>query len=267
MEQQFTHHGIHLSSIYQVNALPTKVKHQFYRHLIPQRVLAKYPPPDHDLDVQINSLPDTSYVEVKITHPAAPRDPVFYVQIADTVSGQLEVVLLRINDPLAPRFEVDRYWQDEYTKLNAMKRNIAAEVEAMHAGLGPGQVRRGLGLTRELIPAMERFIAGLGKDCVFIEPLTYHTAILFERYGFAYMTGQRRMEQIDHDFQPRERLFSRLDGSTPFRQPGYQKSVLGRSWAIHDRILDEPWSEVKMYKRTGHAAGMDTFSGTQYAIQ
>jgi hypothetical protein len=50
--------------------------------------------------------------------------------------------------------------------------------------------------------------------------------------------------------------------------------VHGRSWAIHDgildepwedlsvdKILDEPWEDVKIYKVIGKFAGVDTFPG------
>jgi hypothetical protein len=184
--------------------------------------------------------------------------------MADTSSGQLDVLLMQINDPHAPRFDIDRDWHGETTKLGTLTRNIPAEVQAMAAGLAPGQIRRGLRLSRELIPVMERFTAGLGKDRFFIEPLAYHNAIIFERYGFAYMRGRTKMEQIQAGFQPGEALSEQMDGSTPFRQPGAEHTIRGRSWAIHDGVLGEPWSDVRMYKRIDHRAGVCTFPDAIY---
>ncbi|NJD90766.1 MAG: hypothetical protein FIA91_04495, partial [Geobacter sp.] len=62
-------------------------------------------------------------------------------------------------------------------------------------------------------------------------------------------------------------------GSTPFRQPGMELTVHGRSWAIHDGILDEPWEElsyneildspwedVQIYRMVGRPANISTFT-------
>jgi acetoin utilization protein AcuC len=96
-------------------------------------------------------------------------------------------------------------------------------------------------------------------DLIVAEPLTYDNAIRYERYGFDYVVGKRLMQEIAAGFAPGGVLFGRLDGSTPFRQPGMEKSVLGRSWAIHDGIMDEPWDGVRIYKTIGVHAGVDTF--------
>jgi acetoin utilization protein AcuC len=40
--------------------------------------------------------------------------------------------------------------------------------------------------------------------------------------------------------------------------------VRGRSWAIHDGILDTPWEGPKMCKKIGVHAGTSTFTGEGY---
>jgi hypothetical protein len=67
------------------------------------------------------------------------------------------------------------------------------------------------------------------------------------------------MERVQQEFQPGGELFQRLDGSTPFRQPGAEKTVRGRSWAIHDGILGETYTDYHMYKHIGKHAGVSTF--------
>jgi hypothetical protein len=129
----------------------------------------------------------------------------------------------------------------------------------MRAGLAPGQVRRGLRLARDLVPILERFIEALHHDAFYIQPLAYHNAILFERLGFAYVMGLGRMEWIHAEFSPGGLLHSRLDESTPFREPGAQNSVRGRSWAIHDGIMGLPYGDIKMYRRAHIHAGVSTF--------
>ena len=131
----------------------------------------------------------------------------------------------------------------------------------MQAGLAPGQVRRGLRLSRSLLPHFERFVENLGHDYYLMEPLAYHNAILFERLGFNYVQGLRKMASIHAAFQPEGELHARLDGSTTFRLPDGWRTVRGRSWAIHDGILGEPFHGIRMYKHIGVHAGIDTFPG------
>jgi hypothetical protein len=265
------HDGIHLSSIRQINALPSSAKRALYRSLVPVSILSQRcvtslvgTPQEQPFSIQIRCPESTCFAEIDVRYVHQPRDPVLYVHLADTASGQLQVLLMQISDPHAPRFDIDRDWSGESTKLGALKRNIPAELEAMEAGLAPGQVRFGLRLSRKLVPAMEELAAGLGKDRFLIEPLAYHSAVIFERYGFAYIVGQAKMESIDRGFRPGGTLARRLDSSTPFRRPRAGETVRGRSWAIHDGILGEPWSEVRMYKRVGHCAGMCTCPGVPY---
>ena len=66
------------------------------------------------------------------------------------------------------------------------------------------------------------------------------------------------MERIQAGFSEGGDLLPLLDGSTPFRQPGAQDSIRLRSWAIHDGILGEPFTNVTMYKRIGKPAGLNT---------
>ena len=129
----------------------------------------------------------------------------------------------------------------------------------MEAGLAPGQVRQGLRLTRDLVPILERFVSALHHDAYYLQPLAYHNAILFERLGFAYALGLGRMEWINREFTPGGLLHRRLDGGTPFRSPDAWRTVRGRSWAIHDGIMDMPLTDVKMYKQVDVHAGVVTF--------
>jgi hypothetical protein len=128
-----------------------------------------------------------------------------------------------------------------------VSRNIPEEIRAMRAGLAPGQTRRGLQMFRNFRIQAQKFGTQFGIQRVKVEPLAYHNAIMHEFYGFRYMTGRGMMEKIDREFAPGGMLFKRLDGSTPFRQPGFERSIRGRSWAIHDGILGEPWQCPRMY--------------------
>ena len=92
----------------------------------------------------------------------------------------------------------------------------------------------------------------------FVEPLYYHVAVIFERYGFSYQVGKRLMDSIHAGFQNGGDLQTQLDGSNLFRQPEAANSIRKRSWAIHDGLLGEPFTNVTMYKRVGKSAGINT---------
>jgi len=254
-------------SITALNALPPAEREQRYGEIIPPILLQRFGiDPRTFCDSAGNKLftltasPDAYSVELEMRHAPAAPDPLFYAHLTDTTSGQLTVLLAVINDPEGPRFDVDRLPDGTKTRFGTSHRNVPAEVAALQAGLAPGQVRRGLRALREMLAAFDDFVKQLGRDMFFIEPLTYHNAILFERYGFAYQQGKRWMESIHFRFSPEGDLLSRLDGSTPFRQPGAEKSIRGRSWAIHDGILGEPYTGVHMYKFVGKHAGVSTFA-------
>jgi hypothetical protein len=253
-----------LYSIGQVNSLPLAQMLQVYRHLVPLEILLRFGiDPETLADREGHSLfecqPGISSVELSLCHVWDAEDPVLYVQLADTPNNQIEVTMFILNDPYSERFDIDRLPDGTLTYFGTLTRNIEAEVGAMEAGLAPAQVHRGLGATRRLTPTLEQFVAVLHHDAFYIQPLAYHNAILFERLGFAYMLGLGRMEWIHKEFGAGGLLHQRLDGSTPFRRPGAERSVRGRSWAIHDGILNEPYSDVKMYKRVGIHAGVVTF--------
>jgi len=163
-----------------------------------------------------------------------------------------------LNDPHSPRFNGEILPDGSSTRFGTLKRNLEAETAAMQAGLAPGQVRRGLRLLAPAIIAFENFVASLGHEMYFVEPLYYHNAVIFERYGFTYQMGRRLMERIETGFADGSELLHKLDGSTPFRQREAAHSIRLRSWAIHDEILGEPFTNVTMYKRIGKSAGITT---------
>ena len=255
---------LEIYSIHQVNSLPPEQMLAVYRHLVPLEILIRFGTnPETLADEEGRSLwecqPGISSVEIFLRHAWDAQDPVLYIQLADTPNNQIEVPLFVVNNPFGERFDIDRTADGQPTYFGTLARNVVEETRAMEAGLAPAQVRPGLGVTRRLIPILEQFVVALHHDSFYIQPLAYHNAILFERLGFAYAMGMGRMEWIHREFGPEGLLFNRLDGSTPFRRPGAEDSVRGRSWAIHDGILNEPYTGVKMYKRASIHAGVVTF--------
>ncbi len=192
------------------------------------------------------------------------RDALIELELADTSLNQIEVVWVASQDPAAPRFDVHLMPDGLPTMRGFLRRNLAAETAALAAGLAPGQTHRGLGVFRRLAGRLESFMACLNQREYVAEPLFYHTAVLFETVGFGYVRGRALMERIARGFAPGGDLRARLDGSTAFRGRQLANTVRGRSWAIHDGILDEPWDRVRMVKRLGIDAEAYTVSGVQW---
>lgn len=252
-------------TIASLNRLPRAEKRALYSRFIPPELLERFGITPELTDTQGNSLvrfsyaPGTADLVVELRHELGAEDPLFYAHITDTMNGQLHVLLYIVNDPDSPRFAVDRMPDGAPTEFGSVRRNLEAELAAMQAGLAPGQIRRGLGVLKHAIPAFERFVSEVGQSMYFLEPLYYHNAVIFERYGFSYARGLRRMQALHDGFQPGGDLSERMDGSTPFRVPEHAGSIRGRSWALYDGVAGAPYSEVTMYKRVGQTANVDTF--------
>lgn len=255
-------------SLLQINQLSREEREDIYRRLIPEAIFTAF-----DIDratltdpggnhlVEFECSPEEGMVRIGVR--GRPQDPdwCYLLKLQTTLHNEIELAFIIIADPRSERFSIDRDPEGRSTHLGTRSRNLPEEIQAMQAGLAPGQTRLGLRLMRESIRLLEEFVRWMGHDLYVLEALFYHNAILYERYGFGYTVGLEDMEEIHREFQPGGKLYARLDGSTPFRQPGADRTVRGRSWAVHDGILERPWRPPRMYKRAGKDQGVCTFPG------
>ncbi len=252
-------------SLREINDLPEPIKRAIYCTLIPDWPFERFHIDRATLLVDGRSILElrcphgSRAMEISLRHHPDAPDPLLYLNMTDTIYNQLLVLLTVVNDPYAPRFNTDVDEHGNTTQLGTVRRNIPEEIRAMKYGLAPGQVRPGLRSFRSSIPLFESFVQRMGHDLFMIEPLAYHNAIAFERYGFAYTHGRRDMEIIHAEFQPGGTLHACLDDSTPFREPEAWRTVRGRAWAIQDGILGHAFTGFQMYKRIGRHAGVNTF--------
>ena len=261
------------ATLKQINDLPEGAKRRIYRALLPPALLNLF---DIDPinwkkhgDFELFLKAEKKYGEVNLSIQARndSSEEVFYLQLVDNAFNGIDMNFIHICDPWSPRFEIDNDKDGRPTLFGKANRNLEEELRAMQAGLAPGQVRRGLSVFKTICQQIEAFIAVCGHRAFYLEPLTYATACLFERHGFAYVKGHKLMGDIQKMFQPGKVLFNALDGSTPFRKPDQWSTVRGRAWAIHDGILDvidEKWDNLKMIKQIGKHAGVETFSEVVY---
>jgi hypothetical protein len=259
--------GRQLSGLIQINSLDSVEKEEIYRGLVPLRllqILAIPPGGDSSGRMKIIAPEGMSLARVEVReHPDDSRT-VFFLDIAETHYHQMELSFCIINDPFAPRFAVDLDEKGNDNAFTTLGRNVHEEIRAMRAGLFPNQTSRGLRMFGEFFEQFERFVDSLCMDIILAEPLTYDNSVRYEKYGFDYLNGRRMMMEIDRAFRPGGVLFNKLDGSGPFRMPGMDRTVHGRSWAIHDGILGEPLEDIRIYKAIGINAGVNTFPDREW---
>jgi hypothetical protein len=261
-------------SLRQLNALPDNTKRRIYRGLIPSQLLAQHAidpitwkGPEGSEYVRLNAKPERGAVQLSVGKSPNPADEFIYLELADNAYAGIDLNFLVLNNPDSPRFNTDFDAQGNPTLFGTLQRNLTEEERAMQAGLAPGQVRSNLGGSKLVLQQIDAFLSVLGHRAFFLEPLSYASAWVFERRGFAYVRGHKLMDDIQLEFQPGGRLYQALDGLTPFRQPGQAITVRGRAWAIHDGILeviDSRWDKLRMVKQIGRDADVETFPQSVY---
>jgi hypothetical protein len=257
-----------------LNSLPENPKLRLYRTLIPIQVLADFDinprtwkNPDKLMQVRLDAEKETNKVKITAWYGDDPSNEFFYLELADNAYNGIDLNFLVVNNPLGPKFHTDFDDEGRETLFGTVHRNHAEEEKAMRAGLAPGQIREGLRCSSIVFNHIETFLTMMAHHAFFLEPLTYVSAWIFEKRGFAYSKGHQLMDTIHKEFQPGGELHKALDGGTPFRQPDQWKTVRGRAWAIHDGILetiDRKWDNLKMIKQVGRHAGADTFPDAEY---
>lgn len=268
-------HGRKIDSILELNALPEGVREQLYLRLVPSALLARFGVNPRTLCgatgerlVRITAPDGAPWARVELRAREDDRDPVLLVDTGMSPFGVPELSFVQITDPAAPRYGIDRDEDGQDTLLGTSGRHLDEEQRALGDGLAPGQVRRGLRMLPQVLAAMDAFCLLLGREFYLLEPLFYHSALLYERQGCDYFIGRDRMDEIHAGFQPGGELRARLDDSTAFRRAAFAGTVRGRSWAIHDGVLGqtlgEAWSSVKMYRVPGRPAAVSTFPGGAY---
>lgn len=256
-----------------INNLHPAIKARVYRGLLPHSLLGSFhidpitwQGVGRDLLVALRAGPDSNTVEITVSAPDT-ADPILVLELADGLMSGIELNLLVLSDPNSPRFNTDVDANGKATQFGTTGRNLAEEERAMANGLAPGQVRTGLKGSQLVLQQVESFLVMLGHRAFYLEPLTYASAWVFERRGFAYTKGHKLMETIHQEFQPDGKLYAALDGSTPFRQPHQWDTVRGRAWAIQDGILDvigAEWNGLRMVRQLGRDSQVQTFPDARY---
>jgi hypothetical protein len=257
-----------------LNSLPENAKLRLYRVLIPLQVLSEFDinprtwkNPDKLQQVRLDAEQGSDKVKIMAWYGNDPTNEFFYLELADNPYNGINLNFLIANNPASKKYRTDYDDDGIQTLFGTVRRNLSEEEKAMHAGLAPGQIREGLRSSQLVFTHIETFLTMMAHHAFFLEPLTYVSAWIFEKRGFAYSKGHQLMDTIHKEFQPGGELHQALDGSTPFRQRDQWKTVRGRAWAIHDGILqtiDKNWNDLKMIKQVGRHAGVCTFPDAEY---
>jgi hypothetical protein len=267
--EHLTIDGEKIRSFSQINVRGKEVMEGMYGRLVPDEIYSyfsidreTFENPKGEKVVSICApTPLSVVIEVRL-HPYE-MDTIFKLHLDTTPNNQIEIVYVSVSNPFSERFDVDRDESGNPIMFGTSKRNRAEEERAMRAGLAPGQVRQGLKLLSRFLPQAELFFASMGYMIAVMNPLAYHDAILFEKYGCGYLSGRDFMENINDKFSEGGEFCNRLDNST-FRKKGQEKTVRGRSWAIYDGILGHPFKDIKMYRQAFQSCEVSTFGGAGY---
>ncbi len=257
-----------------LNSLPENPKLRLYRTLIPIQVLAEFDinprtwkNQDKVQQVRLDAERGSDKVKITAWYGDDSKNEFFYLELADNQYNGIDLNFLIANNPIRQKYRTDYDDKGVETLFGTVHRNLVEEEKAMRAGLAPGQIREGLRCSNLVFTHVETFLTLMAHHAFFLEPLTYVSAWIFEKRGFAYTKGHQLMDSIHKEFQPGGELHKALDSSTPFRQPEQWKTVRGRAWAIHDdilQVLDRTWDDLKMIKQVGRHAGVNTFPDAEY---
>lgn len=267
--EHLTIEGEKIRSFSQINMKGEEVMEETYGRLVPDEIFSyfsidrkTFENPKGEKVVSIYApTPMSVVIEVRL-HPYE-KDTMFKLHLDTTPNNQIEIVFVSVSNPFSERFYVDRDEGGNPIIFGTSRRNRDEEERAMRAGLAPGQVRQGLRLLSRFLPQAELFFASMGYTIAIMNPLAYHDAILFEKYGCGYLSGRDFMENINDGFGKGGELCDRLDNST-FRKKGQEETVRGRSWAIYDGILGQPFKDIKMYRQAFQSCRVSTFGGVGY---
>ncbi len=265
--------------ISQLNKISEREKRDIYRLLVPPTISERFEiepetlkcPNGENLQVNLVCPEGAMEASLEVMSPEI-EDSIFYIELSDSKDYvQLQWDFIKVNEPNSFRCctNFDEEGNNRWLKWGA--RNIPEEIKAMEMGLAPGQTRKGMRVMKEINRCLDDFCKAAGLKSISLEALFYHTAIQFEKHGYRYFRGWKMMKRIDEQFRPGGKLYEKLDGSTPFRQPHFWKSIRGRSWAIHDGILEEIdddaidcWEPPIMYRMVGERHQTDTFPDGVY---
>jgi hypothetical protein len=258
----------------QINNLPENARKRVYRALLPPALMTQFridpvtwKGPQGEQHVQLSTGRDSGNLTIAVRKNVTDPDDILRLEFSDNALNGVDLNLILINNPEAPRFVTDLDEQGRATLFGTARRNLGEELKAMQAGLAPGQSRAGLRASRQVLAQIETFLGTLGHRAYFLEPLSYASAWIFEGLGFAYVRGHKLMDEIHTEFQPGGRLHKSLDKSSPFRQPDQWRTVRGRAWAIHDGALeaiDARWDGLRMVKQIGRHSGVETFPNATF---
>src|SRR5437764_8012477 len=122
------------NTIREINDLPEPTKLAIYYTLLPDWPFTRFGIDRQTLTVEgkpvvdVRALPGTRSMEMTVKHQFDAQDPLVYLHMIDTFNYQLMVLLLVVNDPDSPRFNVDVDATGRPNTLGTTNRNRLEEI-------------------------------------------------------------------------------------------------------------------------------------------
>ena len=265
-----------LGSLQELNGLPAPLREGLYGRLIPPEVCARFGvDPATGLNgaghrlLRVFAPPEQSWARIELRASRDDRDPLVLVDVEMGPFAVPELSFVQVTDPDAERFAIDR---DEDGAGHALRHGDPQPrrgASRARGGTRPGPgaawtaaPRSGAGLDGRLLPAAREGAVPGGAALL---PLGAPLRAARLRLPARPRADGRRSTGSSIRAAG---CTGRSTASTAFRQPGFARTIRGRSWAIHDGILGAldgmAWGGVKMYRLVGRPASVSTFPAAAY---
>ncbi|HKI54143.1 MAG TPA: hypothetical protein VJ987_08450, partial [Anaerolineales bacterium] len=124
-----------------LNSLPENPKLRLYRTLIPIQVLAEFDinprtwkNPDKQQQVKLEAEQGSDKVKIHAWYGDDPQNEFFYLELADNQYNGIDLNFLIANNPTSQKYRTDYDDEGIETLFGTVRRNLAEEEQAMHAG-------------------------------------------------------------------------------------------------------------------------------------
>ena len=188
--------------------------------------------------VRVTAPADKPWARVEVRSSAEDRDPALLVDVEMSPLSVPELAFVQITDP-AGRALRDRPRPGR--ARHALRHRVAQRggggAARCRTASPPARCGGACGCSRGCSTRWRASARLIGKEIYLIEPLFYHSAILYERRGCGYLMGRDVMEEIHAGFsRGRVAAHGARRLLADFRAPEAARTVRGRSWALHDGV-------------------------------
>ncbi len=240
----------------EINVLPSRVREEIYLRLVPDRLLAVVCLDRHDADGQRGHVPvriaapdGAAWARVELRAKPDDRDPALLLDIGHVGVRRARAVARADQRSVGRRALPSTATRTVSTPCSAPSAATRSRSGApWPPGSPPARCDPGSACWGRCWSRWTTFAGSSGRSSTSWSRSSITRPSSTSDAAAATSSGASAWRQIHQGFQPGGDLHRRLDDSSPFRRRGLERTARGRSWAIHDGVLDDPWQGVKMFR-------------------